>query len=626
MARRRIAAYCRTALSRGWQASRKLFTKPKLGVERLEDRVLLHAGAHDGLGQDMPGVEIFPNLPTSAADGPSFSASIVGGGFAAERAVGKLPLSSLPQLSSLSSAKASLFLDFDGFYEARWGYASNIRTPAFDKDGDATTYTQDELDTIRAIWKQVAEDYAPFNINVTTVEPPSFANGVALRAAIGGNGAWSGGTYGGIAYVDSFTNSLQNTVYIFAKNLGGGTAKYVAEATSHESGHGFGLEHQSQFINGRKVKEYYAGPGDGRAPIMGNSFDARRGLWWQGTSSLGAFDIQDDMAVISRQRNGFGYRTDDHPDSLFNADALAVDGKSVSGGGIVERISDRDVFSFTSGVGKITLNVNALPDVNNLDVKAELRDAQGTLIASSDPSNSFDASIAATLSRAGSYRLIVTSHGSYGDVGQYSVKGTIVPPPSGSSQSSTPSGTPSGGVGQPSPAPADNNPFGLVPSRLASSGRVARSEAIVIGNGGGDSTAVAAGVVLAASNGTSQTTIVSSSHLDLVGAIAGQEDRGSRAGTSGQTNARVLPASSGMDFSRRTGTGRPVARPGTSPASNTPKADANKADTNKGHAKAAAGGVAAATNAAATDAAHAGNQAQLDAAAVDAIMRELAAH
>src|SRR5262249_16944128 len=147
----------------------------------------------------------------------------------------------------------------------------------------------------------------------TTVQPASFANGVSMRVSIGGDGAWTGGTYGGIAYVGSFTSSMVNTVYVFPKNLSNGYARYTADASSHEAGHSFGLQHQSQYDDaGTKIAEYYSGPGDGRAPIMGVSYYAPRGLWWYGTSSTGPTVYQDDMAVISDSTNGFGYRPDDH--------------------------------------------------------------------------------------------------------------------------------------------------------------------------------------------------------------------------------------------------------------------------------------------------------------------------
>ena len=47
------------------------------------------------------------------------------------------PLSSLPFLHSNPGAKATLFLDFNGHYEAVWGAWSNITTPVYDIDGDA---------------------------------------------------------------------------------------------------------------------------------------------------------------------------------------------------------------------------------------------------------------------------------------------------------------------------------------------------------------------------------------------------------------------------------------------------------------------------------------------------------
>jgi hypothetical protein len=105
------------------------------------------------------------------------------------------PLTSIPVLNSNPSATAAIYLDFNGHFEATWGSYSNVTTPVFDSDGDPTTFSDDELAYITDVWKIVAEDYAPFNINVTTVEPAvlapgvpgSAANGVALRLAIGGS-------------------------------------------------------------------------------------------------------------------------------------------------------------------------------------------------------------------------------------------------------------------------------------------------------------------------------------------------------------------------------------------------------------------------------------------------------
>jgi hypothetical protein len=342
-----------------------------------------------------------------------------------------VPLSSITILNSLPGAVASLYLSFVGRFDAFWGSYSNITTPAFDQDGDPTSFSSGELSSIETIWESVSEDYAPFNINVTTVAPPSLINGVTQLVAIGGSSAWTGGSYGGISYVDSFTSFMPNVSFVFSVNLGN-NARYTAEAASHEAGHAFGLQHQMQFdANGTLVTEYYAGPGDGRAPIMGNSYSATRGLWWYGPSG-DATSNQDDMSVIaSSDTNGFGYRPDDHGNTASTATALTVLGSQLSGSGVITTTTDVDYFSFTTDPGQISLSVDVPADINNLDARLELRDSVGTLIASASPTSSFNATITATVA-AGSYRLVVGSNGGYGDVGQYTVSGTIIPsnPPS----------------------------------------------------------------------------------------------------------------------------------------------------------------------------------------------------
>jgi len=303
------------------------------GLERLECRRLLCLEPHplvDEWGEMGTTPALVGLAAVPAGDVAAGARGAVGAG-------SKLPLSSIPKLHSLPDAEAALYLDFDGHFEERWGSFRNVRTPAFDLDGDPLTFTQAELARIEQIWEYVAEDYAPFKLNVTTVEPPSFADGVALRVAIGGDGLWSGGKYGGVAYVDSFTNYLPNTVYVFSKNLGGGNARFVADAASHESGHGFGLYHQSRYRGVTKIDEYYKGPGDGRAPLMGSSFAATRSLWWLGTSAVSYRHIQDDMEHIARRSNGFGYRPDDHGNSLRLASELSISGSTATGAGVIEK-------------------------------------------------------------------------------------------------------------------------------------------------------------------------------------------------------------------------------------------------------------------------------------------------
>src|SRR5262245_42335430 len=89
-------------------------------------------------------------------------------------------LSAVPAFSSLPGAPATLYLDFDGHHEFLWGTHFNVDTPAYDTDGDPSSFSAAEQSAIQSIWQQVAEDYAPFNLNVTTVDPGDFSDGKAL--------------------------------------------------------------------------------------------------------------------------------------------------------------------------------------------------------------------------------------------------------------------------------------------------------------------------------------------------------------------------------------------------------------------------------------------------------------
>jgi hypothetical protein len=228
-----------------------------------------------------------------------------------------------------------------------------------------------------------------------------------------------------VAYVGGFSNSASNVAFIFPKNLGNGLAQYVAEAVSHESGHLFGLQHQSAYDAFGTKTEYAPANAAGDAPVMGNSYTARRGLWWYGTSTSST-TIQDDMKVISSTTtNGFGYRADDFGGTLPTASTLTLSGTDVSGAGVIEKTSDTDVFSFVSGAGSVNLFADPSTAGGMLDAKIDLRDANGTVLASAD--NGLAESITATVT-GGTYYLTVASHGGYGDVGQYTIHGTVTAP------------------------------------------------------------------------------------------------------------------------------------------------------------------------------------------------------
>lgn len=333
------------------------------------------------------------------------------------------PLSSLPQLHSNPGASAKLFLDFDGHFEAFWGGKSNVTTPAFDQDGDVTTFSDGELTAIYEIWARVAEDYAPFNIDVTTVDTGNQTNGVTAVIAIGGNYSdWYGSGAGGVAYVGGFSNFSSNVGYVFENALGS-NAHYVAEASSHEAGHLFGLRHQALWNGTTLVDSYNPGNADW-APIMGVSYSSARSTWHDGPTNLGSTNYQDDVAVIAGGANGFGQKTDDFGNTIPFANDLAVTGTSVNFAGLIEHNADVDMWEFTTGGGQVSFTLSVAQYGANLDSIMELRDASNNILFSSDPSNSFGASITATVG-AGTYYLVARGNGVYGNIGQYTMTGTL---------------------------------------------------------------------------------------------------------------------------------------------------------------------------------------------------------
>jgi serralysin len=393
-------------------------------------------------------------------------------------------LSEVPVLNSLPGAPATLYLDFNGDHSDSWSAVDFKKTftpgdtPAFDLDGDPSTFNDEELGAIQSIWRRVAEAYSPFNINVTTVNPGSFDNYKAEKVVIGGSSQdWlktddAGKVIKPTGYssIGSFTDDYPNVVYAFSADiiaLSKDSNQFdvnhqaiqvvpaVANTISHEAGHSFGLRHHSvydakgdyaQNPNGDRTPYGFS---DGiSTPIMGGIADERT-TWSNGPSTDGPTDFQDDMAIIAGKRNGFGYRPEDHSQDLWSADAM--DDKGIQnvfhswstgigvttfhlfqGSGVIGTTEDRDTFQFTTSGGKTVIDVKTIGDGATLHATVELWKTDvfwaggqpiyfKSLVASADPSDSLDAHLTQQLD-AGTYQVVVGSHGRYGDVGQYTLQ------------------------------------------------------------------------------------------------------------------------------------------------------------------------------------------------------------
>ena len=352
-----------------------------------------------------------------------------------------LDLSQTFFLNSNPGAKHTIYLDFDGhtttgtFWNSQYNL-EEIFTSAYDFDGDTSSFSNSELTRIQNIWQRVAEDFMPFDVNVTTQDPGADAlrrqgfndEQWGTRIAIGGSSRdwFSNSNSGGVAYIGSFNWSTDTPVFVFEENLSNGNEKFVAEAITHEVGHSLYLDH-----DGISSNTYYSGSGSGDtgwAPIMGTSYYKNLTQWSKGEYN-NANNQEDDLAIITR-RNGFGYRSDDHGDSNGSATPLSISNRRFSGAGIIEQNTDYDVFSFFTDTGTVSLDILPAQLGANLDILAQLYDSQGTLIDSSNPLDLLSANFNLNL-EAGQYYLHITGTGKdgaysdYGSLGQYSISGNI---------------------------------------------------------------------------------------------------------------------------------------------------------------------------------------------------------
>ncbi|HEY6565812.1 MAG TPA: hypothetical protein VIY86_15115, partial [Pirellulaceae bacterium] len=356
----------------------------------------------------------------------------------------------IPILHSRPEATKKIYLDFDGHLveNTAWNDFNNdlpIHAPAYSVDGDIFTFTQPEATNMTQIFNRVAEDFAPFNVDVTTEFPGAAAftaGNTAIRALIstdvddallGGTGNQWYSNAGGVAFLNSWTWNDGSPVWIFENNLTNGNVKNVAEATSHEVGHALNLSHDG--VSGGS--SYYGGHGSGTtawAPIMGVGYSRNLTQWSKGEYP-NANQTQNDLAIIAGK---LPYRVDDHANTKTNsatATALQVTGNTVSGSGVVSQTTDVDVFRLTiAGDSSVNININPAALGPNLDILAELYDASGVLVSSSNPTTQLNANFSLQLA-AGTYTIaidgtgkgdLITGYSDYGSLGQFSITGSVI--------------------------------------------------------------------------------------------------------------------------------------------------------------------------------------------------------
>ena len=398
------------------------------------------------------GALYYINCPCHPGGGPVLApkATATPGG----PAMAPIPIATPPAYSSLPGAPNTLYLDFNGevISGTLWNTTRGVatwNTRPFDTDSTPTTFSDSEQDAIYLIWQRVSEDYRPFNVNVTTVLPATFGPRVAralITESTDGTNDCPSPSAGGVAFLGVFGDAdFQDfqPAWIYFDNLGG-QEDYISEAASHEIGHNLGLSHDGT------TAEYYGGHGPAAfdwGPLMGTGYD-RTLSQWSINQYAGANNAENDLDIIN---SFFGTPlTDDHSDIIGSgATALSVTGSIAAAQGIISSPTDVDVFAFNVLAGEVFLTVTPrtvtslgsltpqTPGVN-LDARAELLDAAGNVLLTSDVQDDTVATISTTLPADGWYYLRVRGAGNrdpltdgyteYGSLGSYLIAGTVPNP------------------------------------------------------------------------------------------------------------------------------------------------------------------------------------------------------
>lgn len=304
------------------------------------------------------------------------------------------PYTSTFTLHSNPGAPRTIYLNFKGADisgTAWYSYASGQTSylPAYSLDADYANFSTTEQDVIQSVWQRVSEDYAAFNVDVTTQLP---AYGVLERSSslddiYGSTVLITNDTViynkcgcGGIAYVGVYNQTGSYHEYyqpalVFTSGTGGGTyPKYIAEAASHEAGHNVGLSHDGTLTQG-----YYAGL-NGWAPVMGVGYSEPLVQF-----SIGEYPSanngEDDFTVMGSY--GLPLRTDDHGDTSSGATSITP---GAWNNGVITTRSDVDYFSFlVTASGSHTIEVNPASVSPNLDVSLKIY-AGSSLLNTINPS------------------------------------------------------------------------------------------------------------------------------------------------------------------------------------------------------------------------------------------------
>lgn len=314
-------------------------------------------------------------------------------------------------------------------------------------DTDSSTFSPEEQDVISRAWGRVAEDWTPFDVDVTTERPASFATNAWGGPRVIWNvitrsesliGYQNGSLYGIAATLNlcgissGFTGQV---AFTFWGTTGATNHSDIADTVSHETGHVVGLVHDG-FMFGNSFQQYYGGHGTGATswgPLMGGPINRNVTQWSNGgypnasNGNVCGSTMQDDVAHITRT---FGARLDESGDTIATALPLTAPTR-----GVIGATTDVDVYALPRAddvrIQITPFRAGEQTDGGNLDVAAEIVNAAGLVVARADDLADTAAEIRVLLPSGQHFLRLESSadpanYSTYGSVGQYSVTGTFI--------------------------------------------------------------------------------------------------------------------------------------------------------------------------------------------------------
>ena len=187
--------------------------------------------------------------------------------------------------------------------------------------------------------QMVAEDFAPFDVNVTNVRSVFDNTDSQKRVMVISTPTDDAQPdSGGVAFLDSFIDDL------VCWNFNLNDTISAADTISHEVGHTLNLEHDGyQDSEGRE--EYYDGHSAGKefwVPIMGSAYSPTISQWSKG-EYFNANQTEDDLVIMSQY--GISFRIDDFGNSSDTAHTITLGQQIIALDGIINQRNDIDVFT-----------------------------------------------------------------------------------------------------------------------------------------------------------------------------------------------------------------------------------------------------------------------------------------